>query len=126
MSALMRIGTILTVLSVALLIGVVIYGLQDDEVRESFQENREFAREARATLEARPRDLYGTGGYYHETLQLFLMDERLSEGECDTLAGIAETLRDLIAQRRDADPEYAARLERSIASVRNTCAGGGG
>lgn len=116
----MHIGTVLTVISVVTLIGAAVWVFQDEDAQETLELSRA-ARESMPTLSQEEVDLRRQGQFYGETYNIFMMDDELDEGECNTLSGIAEPLADRIANAGATDLDYAEHLGGVIERVEETC-----
>ena len=116
----MQIGTVLTVITVAALIGAIIWVLLSEEAQENWESSREF-RESIPTPSQEEAELRRLGQFYSETHSIFMMDGELDEGECNTLRGLAEPLTERIADPSDAVRDDAERLGRLIERLEGNC-----
>ena len=116
----MQIGTVLTVVSVAALIGAIIWAVQDEEAQKNYELSRE-VRKSIPTPSQEEVDLRRQGQFYRETFQIFMMDSELDEGECNTLSDLADPLADRIANHSATESDYAERLGNTIDSVEEAC-----
>lgn len=115
----MRIGTVLTVITVAAVIAAVIAGF----LNGGLQESRELALEDRDMPPPSQEevDLYRQGQLYTDTFQIFSMDSELDEGECNTLSDLAEPLADRIANYSASERDYAEHLSEVIDWIEKAC-----
>ena len=122
LDAIFRLGTALTIITVAALVGYLIWLAQDDEARTQWgayqQERREIVETYQPTGLDRSRDLY------IETLMVFLRDWQLDADECRTLEELAEPLGRLIEQHRQDDRFDAEHAERMVEKAEHFCAEG--
>lgn len=116
----MHIGTVLTVICVAALIGAIIWAAQDEGVRETLDQSREI-RDSIPTPSQEEAELFRLESYYGETYQIFMMDGELDEGECNTLRELAEPLAERIANPSAAVQDHAERLEQMIERLKSAC-----
>ena len=119
MNRLMQVGTVLIVITAVALVGAVFWAAQDGGVQETI----ELVREHRdmSTPSQEEVDLLRQGQFYRETLQVFLMDSELDEGECNTLSDLAPPLADRIADSSATVRDYAERLGATIEGVEERC-----